>query len=55
MADAAGARLFVPIHHKTFTLSNEPPGEPIQRAEAALAAEAGPRVVRDIGDTTRIA
>lgn len=55
MADAAGARLFVPIHHKTFTLSNEPSGEPIQRAEVALAAEAGRLVVRDVGDTARIA
>ena len=45
----------MPIHHKTFTLSNEPPGEPTQRAEVALAAEAGRLVVRDIGDTNRIA
>ena len=55
MADAAGARLFVPVHHKTFQLSHEPVHEPIERAEAALAAEAGRLVVRDVGDTARIA
>lgn len=55
MADAAGARLFVPIHHKSFRLSNEPFHEPIERAEAALAVEADRLVVRDVGDTARIA
>jgi L-ascorbate metabolism protein UlaG (beta-lactamase superfamily) len=55
MADAAGARLFVPIHHKTFALSHEPFDEPIQRAEAALAGETGRLAVRDVGDTVRIA
>jgi len=55
MADAAGARLFVPVHHKTFTLSHEPPDEPIQRTAAALAEEADRLAVRDVGDTARIA
>jgi L-ascorbate metabolism protein UlaG (beta-lactamase superfamily) len=55
MADAAGARLFVPVHHKTFRLSNEPIDEPIGRAEAALAAESGRLVVREVGDAVRIA
>ncbi len=54
MADAAGARLFVPVHHKTFQLSNEPFDEPIERTEAALAAEADRLVVREAGDTVRI-
>jgi L-ascorbate metabolism protein UlaG (beta-lactamase superfamily) len=54
MADAAGARLFVPVHHKTFQLSHEPFDEPIERAEAALAAEADRLVVREAGDTVRI-
>jgi L-ascorbate metabolism protein UlaG (beta-lactamase superfamily) len=54
MADAAGARLFVPIHHKTFQLSHEPFNEPIERTEAALAAEADRLVVRDAGDTVCI-
>jgi L-ascorbate metabolism protein UlaG (beta-lactamase superfamily) len=55
MADAAGARLFVPIHHKTFQLSHEPFNEPIERTEAALAAEADRLVVREAGDTVCIA
>jgi len=55
MADAAGARLFVPIHHKSFQLSHEPFHQPIERAEAALAAEADRLVVRDVGDTARLA
>jgi L-ascorbate metabolism protein UlaG (beta-lactamase superfamily) len=54
MADAAGARLFVPVHHKTFQLSHEPFDEPIERTEAALAAEADRLVVRAAGDTVRI-
>ena len=55
MADAAGARLFVPIHHKTFQLSREPVHQPIERTQAALAAEADRLVVRDVGDTVRVA
>lgn len=55
MADAAGARLIVPIHHKTFRLSNEGFAEPIERAEAALAKERGRLAVRDVGDTVVIA
>lgn len=54
MADAAGARLFVPIHHKTFQLSREPFNEPIERTAKALAAEADRLVVRDVGETARI-
>jgi L-ascorbate metabolism protein UlaG (beta-lactamase superfamily) len=51
MADAAGARLFVPVHHQTFELSREPFLEPIERTEAALAAERGRLAVREIGET----
>jgi L-ascorbate metabolism protein UlaG (beta-lactamase superfamily) len=54
MADAAGARLFVPIHHKTLRLSREPVHEPIERTEAALSAEADRLVVREVGDSARI-
>ena len=39
MADAAWARLFVPVHHKSFRLSDEGFNEPIERAEAALVKE----------------
>ena len=49
MADAAGARLFVPVHHQTFRLSREPFDEPIGRVEAALAAERDRLAVREIG------
>jgi L-ascorbate metabolism protein UlaG (beta-lactamase superfamily) len=55
MADAAGARLFVPIHHKSFKLSAEPFSQPIERAEEALRQEAGRLVVRAVGDTVRVA
>src|SRR5688572_7418820 len=54
MADAAGARLFVPIHHQSFELSREPFYEPIERAQAALAAEQGRLAVREIGETVVI-
>jgi L-ascorbate metabolism protein UlaG (beta-lactamase superfamily) len=55
MANATGARLFVPIHHKTFHLSHERFTEPIERTEAALVHDADRLVVRDVGDTVRIA
>jgi L-ascorbate metabolism protein UlaG (beta-lactamase superfamily) len=55
MADAAGARLFVPIHHKTFRLSEERFNEPIERAEAALVKERDRLAVREVGDTVVIA
>lgn len=55
MADAAGARLFVPVHHQSFQLSREPLREPIERAESALAAEQGRLAIREIGQTAAIA
>jgi L-ascorbate metabolism protein UlaG (beta-lactamase superfamily) len=51
MADAAGGRLFVPVHHQSFQLSREPINEPIERAEAALTAERGRLAWREIGQT----
>ena len=51
MADAAGARLFVPVHHQTFRLSREGTREPIERAAAALEREQGRLALRDIGET----
>src|SRR6266566_4664725 len=36
MANAAGARFIMPVHHQTFRLSFEPLREPIERFEAAL-------------------
>ena len=55
MADAAGARLFVPVHHQTFRLSDEGFNEPIERAEAALVNERDRLAVREVGDTVVIA
>ncbi|MGD9903537.1 MAG: MBL fold metallo-hydrolase [Vicinamibacterales bacterium] len=54
MADAAGARVIVPVHHQSFVLSREPVREPIERAERMLAAEQGRLGVREIGDTVVI-
>ena len=51
MADAAGARLFVPVHHRSFSLSREPVTEPIERAERMLSAEQDRLGLRDIGQT----
>ncbi len=51
MADAAGARLFVPVHHRSFSLSREPVDEPIARAEQMLHAERGRLGLREIGET----
>ncbi|MGE0459885.1 MAG: MBL fold metallo-hydrolase [Vicinamibacterales bacterium] len=54
MADAAGARLFVPVHHRSFRLSREPVTEPIERAEQMLMAERDRLALRDIGQTVVI-
>jgi L-ascorbate metabolism protein UlaG (beta-lactamase superfamily) len=51
MADAAGARLFVPVHHQTFELSREPFMEPIERAQDALAEERDRLAIREPGET----
>jgi L-ascorbate metabolism protein UlaG (beta-lactamase superfamily) len=51
MADAAGARLFAPVHHQSFALSREPVTEPIERAEQMLRAERGRLAWREIGET----
>jgi L-ascorbate metabolism protein UlaG (beta-lactamase superfamily) len=51
MADAAGARYFVPMHHEVFILSEEPIHEPIQRLEAALQQEPDRLALRQVGET----
>ena len=51
MADAAGARLLVPVHHQSFQLSREPFMEPIERVQAALAHERDRLAIRQIGQT----
>jgi L-ascorbate metabolism protein UlaG (beta-lactamase superfamily) len=51
MADAAGARLLVPVHHQTFQLSREPFMEPIERVQEALVQERDRLAIRQIGET----
>ncbi len=55
MADAAGARLLVPVHHQTFKLSRERDREPIERVQEALAQEHSRLALKDIGETAAIA
>jgi L-ascorbate metabolism protein UlaG (beta-lactamase superfamily) len=51
MADAAGARFIMPVHHQTFKLSFEPFREPIERFVRALAGEPERIALREIGET----
>ncbi len=51
MADAAGARHIMPVHHQTFKLSFEPFREPIERFTAALAGAPERIALREIGET----
>jgi L-ascorbate metabolism protein UlaG (beta-lactamase superfamily) len=51
MADAAGARLIVPVHHQSFRLSSEPLMEPLERIQEALVKEADRLAVTAIGQT----
>jgi L-ascorbate metabolism protein UlaG (beta-lactamase superfamily) len=51
MANAAGARFIVPVHHQTFRLSLEPFREPIERFEAALSNTPERIALREIGET----
>ena len=51
MADAAGARAILPIHHQTFKLSREPYDDPILRLERALRSDPSRLALRRIGET----
>ena len=51
MADAARARVFIPVHHQSFRLSREPFTEPIERTERALREERDRLGLRAIGET----
>ena len=51
MANDAGARFIMPIHHQTFRLSFEPFREPIERFEAALRDQPEKIALRQIGET----
>jgi L-ascorbate metabolism protein UlaG (beta-lactamase superfamily) len=51
MANAAGARFIMPVHHQTFKLSIEPLREPIERFVRALAHEPERIALREVGET----
>ncbi len=51
MADAAGARFVMPVHHQTFRLSVEPFREPIERFTSALDHALERIALREIGQT----
>lgn len=51
MADAAGARFIMPVHHQTFRLSVEPFRDPIDRFTRALAHTPERIALREIGET----
>ncbi len=51
MADDAGARFIMPVHHQTFRLSFEPLREPIERFAAALQKSPERIALREIGET----
>jgi len=55
MANHARARAIMPIHWNTFTLSNEPQQEPIERLKAALAAHSPTLALDDVGKTWSLA
>jgi len=54
MAQDAGARYFVPIHHETFKLSAEAMSEPAARLRAAFAKEPHRLLAVSVGETFRV-
>lgn len=54
MADLAGARYFVPIHHETFKLSDEPLTEPAARVRAAFQDAPARLLAVRVGETFRV-
>jgi L-ascorbate metabolism protein UlaG (beta-lactamase superfamily) len=50
MANHAGAEFVLPVHHRTFKLSNEPYGEPIERLLLASDSAEDRIPVREIGE-----
>ncbi len=49
MANHAGAEFILPVHHRTFKLSNEPRNEPIERLLLAAGSDEHRIPVREIG------
>lgn len=54
MANQAGARTFVPLHHETFKLSSEPMDEPGRRIRAAFSREPERLLAVHVGETFRV-
>ena len=54
MANHAGAEFMLAVHHRTFQLSNEPFGEPMERLLAASASAEHRIPVREIGGEFRL-
>ncbi len=54
MAEQAGAKFFVPIHHETFQLSHEPMDEPARRLRKALAHRPERLLAVSVGETFRV-
>jgi len=50
MANHAGAEFVLPVHHRTFKLSNEPFEEPMERLLAAAGSAEDRVAIRAIGD-----
>jgi L-ascorbate metabolism protein UlaG (beta-lactamase superfamily) len=55
MANDAGAKYILPIHHQSFTLGRESFSEPIERFELALHNEPERVALRNVGETFRLA
>jgi len=51
MANEAGARYVMPVHHETFKLSWEPLDEPIRRLRAALSDDPSRLALAEVGET----
>jgi L-ascorbate metabolism protein UlaG (beta-lactamase superfamily) len=54
MANQAGAEFVLPVHHRTFRLSSEPYGEPIQRLVIATGSDEHRVALREIGQEFRL-
>jgi len=50
MANQAGAEAVLPVHHRTFKLSNESYGEPIERLLRASGSAPDRILIREIGE-----
>jgi L-ascorbate metabolism protein UlaG (beta-lactamase superfamily) len=55
MGSEAGAELFLPVHHQTFSLSREPRLEPIERFQRAAGRNPDRVVVHKVGQEFRLA